>query len=228
MKHRTNIFSTVLSAYVVLAAVAVAANDKDAEPGQPEPARAVHHSRGRPPQSEHSRRGIDMYMHRLRQKDPDEFARLGKLRRSDPPAFHLELRERLARLRKERFGRNNYRKWRGNARKQGEGHIESGNERDGRTRAWRKDDGEKQWLQQLRSELADLAREYHESDADERDRVAHQIKSVLGEIFDYRQKNRILTIERLEQKVEEMRRMIAEQSENRAAIIERQFRKVVD
>jgi len=68
-----------------------------------------------------------------------------------------------------------------------------------------------------------LARKYRSAEGTEKERLREEIKQILDQIFDMRQVNRVLEIERLEKKINELKNNNLERLKNKDEILKRRL-----
>jgi hypothetical protein len=175
---------------------------------------------------------VDIWMERLKNRNPDEFQRFHRMRHQDPEGFHKELRNRLGR---ERMGIISA----AHPRLQMFLQSLSESERmeilqalghafrpDGPPPRIEPDDPEaRQWNE----DLAGLARKYREtSDKDRREKLQSELRGKLGEMFDAREKSRARHIERIQSEAAKLQQMLDSRRSRREEIIERRLRELTE
>lgn len=68
-----------------------------------------------------------------------------------------------------------------------------------------------------------LARKFRTAEGTEKERIREEVKKILDQIFDLRQENRVLEIERLEKKLEELKSNNLERLKNKDEILKRRL-----
>lgn len=147
------------------------------------------------------------WLERFRETHPEEFARLRRLRETNPPAFREELRRRLQSRRNDDGG--------------GEG---------GRRmpRLPPRPDRDPD-LDRLEAELLELARRFHrERDAAARDELRERLRAKLIETFERREKVWVQRIAALRRDLDEFEARLDQFRRNREEVIDNRLRAILE
>jgi hypothetical protein len=179
------------------------------------------------------RRPVERWLERLRQGNPQEFERLQKLRRDDPPAFHQEMINRLdqeqfqMRLRDvpkvHDFLMNLPPEERRAALERLRGLGEDGEPIFQRPGA--RPDPE---MQPLEEELRRLSGEYREAPSARQEQIRSELRLNLNKLFDIRNRQQQQRVADFEQRLTSLRQAMEKRQELREQIIERRLQELTE
>ena len=170
---------------------------------------------------------IEAWLERLKNKDPEEYERLNRLRENKPEAFRTALR---ARLREERT-RQSFKDFpqiaealKNMSPEDRQRFLNRFGSRQGGGRLEERPDIPRELHQQIRK----LAEAYALTDnADLHADIRAQLKARLGQMHQARQQARIDHLQKIEKQLEKLRSSIEEDQGNREAFIEQQLNRIL-
>ena len=175
---------------------------------------------------------VDIWMERLKNRNPDEFQRFHRMRHQDFEGFRKEL---MTRLGQERMGVLMAAHPRLRAFLETLPEPERLEILQALGHAFRPDgpptrlDPDDPETRQLSEDLAGLARKYREtSDKDQREKLQSELRGKLGEMFDAREKSRARHIERIQSEAAKLQQMLDSRRSRREEIIERRLRELTE
>ena len=152
---------------------------------------------------------VQQWMERWKEKRPEEYDRLQRLREEDPEAFRAELHRRLQEARREK----------GPGRKGGDFGPHGGPGGDF-------DPGSPQ-LKAAENKVRELAHAWRSAgSAEDQARLKAELEAALGQAFDQREQLRRERLAEMEKKLAELRSGLEQRSGQRAAIIEKRLREI--
>ncbi len=163
---------------------------------------------------------IELFFEMMRQRNPEEFERLRRLRETDPAAFRAELAERIQRERGRRgvdggpLGRRG---------------IPPYDEREARRAPPARGDGDvlhirTPELDKMESKTRELARAFREAKSeDERSKMKEELRGEIARLFDLRERLRRERVEQMRERLEKVEQLLADRAAHREAIIERRL-----
>ena len=174
---------------------------------------------------------VTLWMERLRQRNPEEYARLNELRQKDPGRFHREMHKRLQRQQAADVLKNNPR-----FKQLFEELPEE--ERDRITElisqpVMRKGPGKhgkpNPEIEKLEMEAGALSQAYRETaDPAEKQKIRDEIQTKLEALFDLRQKDREQMIATMEKRMADLHKNLEEKTARRDEIIQRRLRELTE
>lgn len=141
---------------------------------------------------------VEIWLKGLKERNPEEFERLSKLRTEDPAAFQKELRERLQKMR--------------------DGGAKLHDEIVRRYPELLKQD----------QETHKLIESYKAASPDDKKQIRAELKKKLGEFFELREKARQETIQHLESQLGQLKKDAERRKANRDAIIDRRLKELTE
>jgi len=196
-----------------------------AGPGGPHRGFAGHADEGEPP--------LTRWMEHLRNRNPEEFDRLSRLRQEDPEAFRRELGDRLQRRRVETrlkampklqeylMGLPEPER---NELLKEIGELAGGGPRGGMPHV-----SEDPRARDLLEKTGELSRAYrHTDNAEERAGIKQELSAKVAELFDLQEKQREEMIGKMEQKLGSLKAVLEQRRTNRQEIIDRRIQELTD
>ena len=225
-------------------AVPVFAQDPAQLPAAPPPPESLDDGRQLSPPEDAGPRpgfGLDFWLDRVKEQNPQEFERLKKLRGDDPEAFHAEARKMIRREIGERLKRERPavfaaleklspedREW-VFSRMQPRGGMWQGqggelNRRGDGARGQGPGPGPENGEEAIRS----LAKSYREADEPNKAEIREKIRKTLTESFERRSERRRNELAQFEKRIGEMRKVVEERQANRDAIIDKRLKEITE
>lgn len=167
-------------------------------------------------------RPIERWMRHLERQNPQEHARMARLRRENPEAFRAALRERLAEMRRayeERTGERAPPAGRGDRRRSPRGPEHRRGGVNGPS-----DPG----LARIERRLAELARQYHLRADGDRGAIREEMKDLLSRWAELQFEQAEGRIHRMEEQIERLRRSLDERREKRDETILRRLKALIE
>lgn len=144
---------------------------------------------------------VDRWLDRMKEKNPEEYARLQKLRETSPDEFRQALHEKLTQE-KMRF----------RSREGKHGRPPMNPE-----------------IMKLEKEAMDLSKTYRQTtDAAQREQIGKDLREKLEVLFDLREKDRQEHIRRIESDLADLKKSVDERQKNREQIIGRRLQELTD
>jgi hypothetical protein len=195
----------LITAFTLTLAPAFAQDPLEPPPGPPpgmyEP------EMGPPPSPETFRGGqseatfVDRWLARLKEKQPEEYERLQKLRETNPDEFRQELHEKLMQE-KMRFGSRDGRHGRPPMNPE---------------------------IMKLENEALDLSKTYRQTtDAAQKEQIGKDLRQKLEVLFDLREKDRQELIRRIEADLANLKESVDQRQKNRDQIIDRRLKELTE
>lgn len=155
---------------------------------------------------------VQILMQHWQKENPEEFARMKKLREEDPQAFRAELHRKLQEARKARGGR----------RMDGE-FVRPGGGPGGDF-----DPGNPQ-MKEAEDKIRDLAQAWRSAPTEEeKQKVKTELVTALNEAFDVREQVRRERLAQMEKKLAELRTSLEQRTAQRQAIIEKRLNELTE
>ncbi|NKB25381.1 MAG: hypothetical protein GKR87_13595 [Kiritimatiellae bacterium] len=166
-------------------------------------------------------------MEKLKERNPEEYARVQQLRQDDLQAFREELRHRLDQRRfdaarhhdadfQERF-------------KDLPPEMQERLENRFRDRPLKKSDGQYPEIKKLHQKTKQLSKDHRKTmDTDKREEIKAELKTTLEELFDMREAKRTKKLEALEKNIQHQKKNMEKRKGQRNEIIERRLQKLTD
>lgn len=170
---------------------------------------------------------VARFLDKVKEDNPSKYEHLQKMYKDDPRSFHREMRQILRSERRKYFGRSGNRFGKGSAaQKPVPPFSPRGGDRD--FREWGRS-GKPPRIDILKSEIADLAKEYRQErvDAGRKKKLGKEIKTKLAEVYELREEKWRQMVNEMEDKLQRMKERIQERRSNRTEILDRQFHRVV-
>ena len=170
---------------------------------------------------------VDLWLKHLRDRNPDEYARLTELRMKDPEKFHAEMHKKLQRQQVlEVFETNpRFKQVFGELPEEEQNRITELISQPVMKKGPGKHGRPNPEIEKMEAETGELARMYQEApDAVEKQKIKDTIRSKLEALFDLRQKDREQMIARMEKKMADLRRNLDEKKGRREEIIDRRLK----
>jgi hypothetical protein len=177
---------------------------------------------------------LQRWMRRMAKEHPEDFQALMEARERDPAEFQRMLRSRRDRLRTRRFlsGMGELPRFRDYVQSLSPEEREQLNERilqflarQGISPDRTLDDPEKK---RWEAEAQELARRYHQAPPEEREAIKVQLRSRLTQAFDEAESARRRQIIKIEARLEELKRVLAQREADRDQIIDRRLLELTD
>ena len=142
---------------------------------------------------------VDQWLDHLKEKDPDEYARLQKLRETSPDEFRQALHEKLKQERSRyQLGRHNR-------------------------------PPISPEIAQLEKETMDISIQYRQTtDSNQKEKIREELRQKIETLFDLREKNRQEHIRRIEADLTHLKKSVQERQAHRDEIIERRLQELTD
>ena len=154
-----------------------------------------------PPGAESETPFVDRWLDRLKEKHPEEYARLQKLRETSPEEFRQALHEKLAQE-KMRFRSHD-----------GEHGRPPMNPE----------------VMKLENEMMDISKTYRQTtDATQKEQIRKDLRQKLEVLFDLREKDRQEHIRRIEADLADLKKSVDQRQSNREQIIDRRLQELTE
>jgi len=189
-----------------------------------EPARDHH-----PPPRRHHRRPLERWMHRLQQRDPEEFERLRRLQAEDPEAFYHEMERRVRRhrVRSRLEAAPRLHDFLMNLPPKERTAVLDNLAQPARIpKWWANGDAEVARLEEMAWELAGAYRSA--TDEAKREEVQSELRHTLNRLFELREEQRRAVVQRLEEKLDRLKASLAKREADREQIIERRLQELTE
>ena len=227
--------------FVLLAAAGLACTPCHAQEEPPPPPEAEDpppHRRTMEHPSQRQNGPLERFMGQLAQENPEEFARLKKLREQDPGRLHEILQGRRDQLRAQQLLKGlaelpRFREVIESLNPEERAQLQEkfrrfvGGKMDGR-KTMRRPQNDRRPGKESENQLRQLTRKFREAPEDEKEELRVQIRSNIETSFEQGEAERRRNIEEVEGRLEKLKKILSTRAQNREQIIERRRLELTD